>query len=158
MKKILPFLLIAIVILSLVVYGFWSKILVKQEKPPADGQQLGTLWQLKPEEEVRLNFAQIEEVVLDREGQKLIFWADDPVKDITFTQVEWHETKGYKEKTLLYTLDHLDPDRAIRLIYFLPETIPNLKLGFTLKDGSRREFLIAQSGQDGSILLIDPKA
>lgn len=158
MKRKVPLFLTAIAILSVALYALWSKGILGKEKPPADDHKGSTIWQLKPEGEGIPNFAQIQEFALDQEGQKLLFWADDTVKDIAFTRVEYHETKGFQEKELLYSLKTLAPDTAIRLTYYLPETIPNLKLGFTLKDGSRQEFLIAQSGEDGSILLIDPKA
>lgn len=145
------FLIGAIALLGL---GYWwGSSRAGEQKPPTSG----TIWQLKLEGDNTPNFTKYQEFAVDTEGQKLLFWADDTVKDITFTEVEYHETDGFEEKALLYKLDQLRPDTAIRLTYYLPETVPNLKLGFTLKDGSRMEFLIAQSGKDGSILLIDPK-
>ncbi len=115
-----------------------------------------TIWQLEFEGEGTPNFDKVYDVELDTQGQSLLFWADDTVKDIDFTAVEYHETKGFIDADTLYTFKELQSGEAIRLRYYLPETIPNLKISFTLKDSSRFDFLIAQSGKDGSILLIDP--
>ena len=97
------------------------------------------------------------EVKLDDVGESIVLLSTNSVYNIRIFSVSYEENSGnfFREQEQVY-LSSLHNGEYFTLQSSIPDVVPNLQLSWRLPDGSSQRYLISQSGEDGSILLIEP--
>jgi hypothetical protein len=95
-------------------------------------------------------------VAIDKEGQKFTLTAKGNVTGVKLSAVSYNEgTDDFSDEgTYLYFSD-LSSGQSIGVQASIPDVIPNLMISWRAADGTASQRLIAQSGKDGSMLLIE---
>ncbi|GEM_PF-1235078 len=93
----------------------------------------------------------------DEVGEEILLRSFNSVYNVRLFSVSYSEESGsfYQLSELAY-LSSLRNGEYITLQSSIPDVIPNVQLSWRLPDGSTQKYLISQSGEDGSILLIEP--
>jgi hypothetical protein len=89
---------------------------------------------------------------------KIIFRTNVTVKDFKFIAIEPDdEAEGaeYTETAVLYSLDELSPEKPLVVTWLEIGLMPHRGISFTDENGSEKYFYLAQSGEDGYLLLIE---
>ncbi|MDO4815814.1 MAG: DUF3298 domain-containing protein [Bacillota bacterium] len=93
----------------------------------------------------------LDTVTLDAEGQSVILTAEETVYAV---QLVLRNNETMSDNFLWYR-NYMTTDEAVELLSFIPDVQPNVILRYTLADGTVIERGISQSGEDGSIILIE---
>lgn len=90
------------------------------------------------------------------QGASILFRASGTVGAVSLLQVQYLEySDSYRaDNTLWYASELLDGD-VLMLRTWIPDTIPNRLLRYTGAQGPDQEYLISQSGKDGSLLMLE---
>ncbi len=82
-----------------------------------------------------------------------------PVPDFRLVALEYVETAdaryGFTVTEELFSVDCFVPEKPLLIHLELPETIPNVGIIYTDRQGETKLYSIAMSGRDGSTLLIE---
>lgn len=90
------------------------------------------------------------------QGQPIRFTADGPVHNVRLQRVQYNEhTGGFDPLGLLWYATSLQSGEMLRLLTYMPETMPNLKISYQGKNGREQVWYISQSGLDGALVLLD---
>ena len=92
------------------------------------------------------------------EPQKLIFTTDAPVKDFKFFTADFDEVDEnivFKVGEELFAAEKFTPESPVVIAWMDIGLIPNRGISYVDADGTTKYFTITQSGNDGSILLIE---
>lgn len=110
-----------------------------------------------------LSMSQVEEgsfpildiVMIDDTGEQLCLKSDTCVYDVTLSRVGYVEEleRFYTEETLWHC--SCMQDAGVQLTLTLPESVPNVALSYRSGDGGIHRCLLTQSGEDGSLVLMD---
>lgn len=76
------------------------------------------------------------------------------VRDVVVELVTSYDGENYTTLGTLFTASFLEGGKTVRLMVDLPDVIPNLRLTYTGANGTQVRY-ITQSGEDGSILLLE---
>ena len=100
----------------------------------------------------------IDKVTADSEGLELCLKAVGTVYDVSISSVEYADYSHKFFETASHWACSYMNDCAIQLVTLIPEGMPDLMISYTTADGTRQHILISQSGEDGSIILIDAES
>jgi hypothetical protein len=92
-------------------------------------------------------------LLVDEDGQHLCLMADGVVYDLELWRVAY--AGAFYPSHLLWHGSYLQ-NAALQLDTLIPDGIPSLMVRYKDADGNQVSRLISQSGEDGSLLLIDP--
>lgn len=100
-------------------------------------------------------YAQVDDGT-DGQGASILFQAEGTVGLVNLLQVQYLEfDDSYRaDNTLWYASELLDGD-VLMLRTWIPDTIPNRMLRYAGAQGPEQEYLISQSGKDGSLLMLE---
>lgn len=84
-------------------------------------------------------------VTVDEGAQSIILSAEETVYNL----------KLYSSERMLWQRNYLTDGEAAELICYIPDAIPNIVIEYRLADGSVITRGVFQSGEDGSILLVE---
>lgn len=100
-------------------------------------------------------FNRFHEVILEPEGEKILLHTDGTVSDVIIRQGTWNEDGIYfYSDATVFAANFMNSDDAIFLQTYIPDTMPNLQLQY-ISAGQQVTVYISQSGEDGSILLLE---
>lgn len=92
-------------------------------------------------------------VVLSEIGERFYFTADATVSNVRLTiGTSDFETFEFTPTHVIYALNRMTPSDSIAVTAYIPEILPDLMLSYT-SGGEKYEYLIGQSGYDGSVFL-----
>lgn len=94
----------------------------------------------------------IDRVVADENGEELCLTISGTAYDVKLSAVDY--TDRFFETGQLWYASHMT-DSAIQLLTVIPEGMPDLMLSYSDAQGENHRMLISQSGDDGSLLLVD---
>ncbi len=105
------------------------------------------------------NYTNIHSIDADKEvdeyAAKFALYTDGMIKNFTIIKVSMDfDTLEYKDEKQLFNLDTFDTDSVVVVRAFFDDTASNLKVTYTTDAGTVIRYLY-QSGQDGSILLLE---
>ena len=117
----------------------------------------------EPETAIAFTFATPEDpqprIVLDEGGSDLLLSAIAPVTQVQVLALEYHyddetEQEYFTVASTLYESDSWHAGDGVILRSYLPDTIPNLYIRCLRTDGTEEAHFLADSGRDGSLLLL----
>lgn len=85
--------------------------------------------------------------------QRFIIFADGTIYDVSLTRVDYFNDAFY-ENRLVWHASYLSGS-GVLVQAVVPEGMPNLMLRYLDENGVRHSYLVAQSGYDGSMLLLE---
>lgn len=95
----------------------------------------------------------------DKDCPRIIFTTNTVLKDFKFIEIGWYEDTGgnikFYEKTVLYSLKELSPEKAFVTAWMEQGSIPHRGVSFVDKNNTIKKFSIQMSGEDGSIYLTE---
>lgn len=95
----------------------------------------------------------------DEYGMKLLLTTDRTLRDFSLFSLIWDETAGElvvpAEGGELYRAAELTPDKPLVVWVSFPGILPTVGGSFTDADGTFKSFHIIQSGEDGSVSLME---
>ena len=94
----------------------------------------------------------IDRVVADEGGSELYVMVEGIAYNVKLSSVDY--TNSFYETAQHWYASYVQ-DSALQLVTILPEGMPNLMLSYNDADGNEHRMLITQSGQDGSLQLVD---
>lgn len=109
---------------------------------------------LRPEARENIPDGSIQELdrlTLDPDGQHVCLIAEGTVRNVRVSQVAYLE--HFYETAQLWTGSYMK-DCLLQLDVMIPDGMPNLMISFDDEQGNRTAYLLSQSGEDGSLLLI----
>jgi len=123
--------------------------------PAERSTAIGTVTATRWSDTDRNSLTQITEVILDREGEMVFLYTDKQVYDVFVEFGSWNEdgTQFTAEYTAFAT-PTLTPGDAVMLQTSIPDVMPTLRLTYLTGDTTVVQY-ISQSGEDGSIILLD---
>ena len=90
------------------------------------------------------------------QGACVLFTAHGPVEDISLVRVEYLEySNSFLDDGTLWYASHLNDGKTLQLRTWIGDVLPTLKIRWKQSDGKQEEYLISQSGRDGSLVLLD---
>lgn len=105
-------------------------------------------------EKNKADFSRIESIVIDKGGREMLFWADQKLDGIKLSAVSYEDSSdSYIENNVLFESDALDTGEALSITAYLPDVMSNLRVSFSFS-GKQYAYLLADSGKDGSLLLL----
>ena len=92
---------------------------------------------------------------LQEEGPDILILPKETLKDFRISYVEYDaDNNKFNETKDLYTLPSITPDKPVLFKFNMP-TIPGIKVSYTDESGIKQSGIIAESGMDGSLFLIE---
>ncbi len=136
-------------------YEKLSGILLDGYFPPETVLTEGTVSAEVFNQEDAARFQRFSEVILDSEGEKILLYTDGSVTDVRIRQGTWTEDGlDFIPEAMVFAANGLSQGDAVLLQASIPDTMSNLQLQYT-SNGETVTKYIGQSGQDGSILIMD---
>ena len=134
----------------------WLRLRMKEEYLPpeteADGELRG---EIADEPGECLYTADVD---TDGQGACVVFTAEGAVKDLRIVRAVYYEYGGsFGEAGDVLCVSRLEDGDRLCVRTWIPDVMPNLMLKYTDGSGQRREYLISQSGRDGSLVLMDAR-
>ena len=102
----------------------------------------------------RSSLKMLSTVTLDEDMQSVVISAEETVYSVSLVKIVDAGMYSYEENILWYR-SYMTTDEAVELICSIPDVQPNVILRYTLADGTVIERGIFQSGEDGSIMLVE---
>lgn len=100
----------------------------------------------------------LDKVTVSESGAELCLKAEGTVYDISISSVEYADySHKFFETDRHWNCSYMQ-NCAIQLLTDIPDGMPNLMIRYTTADGTAHHYLISQSGEDGSIILIDAES
>ncbi len=97
----------------------------------------------------------LDKVEVSADGEELCLKAVGTVYDINISSVEYADYNHKFFETDRHWACSYMQNCAIQLVTLIPDGMPNLMISYTTADGVQHQYLISQSGEDGSVFLID---
>lgn len=94
----------------------------------------------------------IDRVVADENGEELCISVKGTAYDVKLSAVDY--TDQFFETAQLWYASYMS-DSALQVLTVVPEGMPNLMISYNDAQGENHRMLISQSGEDGSLLLVD---
>lgn len=97
----------------------------------------------------------VDKVIADEQGTELFVAVSGTVYDIRISVVSYTDYSGkFFETQHLWNCSYMN-DCALQLKTDIPDGMPNLMISYYTADGQRVNRLLTQSGEDGSLILVD---
>ena len=108
-----------------------------------------------PAEDVEDGSLEIVDMVkVFEDGTMIYLVAEGSVKDLRIASVDYFDYNGtFNENAVRWSCSRLK-DAAVQLLTVIPDGMPNLKISWRDAGGEQIRYL-SQSGEDGSLLLVD---
>ena len=130
----------------------WLRGQIREEYLPAEtgasGSLIGAITDQVPEADSTVDDG------TNAQGACVLFRADGPVDEVRITRVSCSEYGGYAENGTLRYFSHLQDGETILLRTWFGDVFPTLKIGWRGSGAQREEFLLFQSGKDGSLVML----
>lgn len=97
----------------------------------------------------------IDLVVVDEAGEGLILKANDTIYDVTLSSVEYNNATGGFMTTAEHWFCSYMQDNAVQISVIIPDGMPTLMVSYKTADGEEVNKLVTQSGEDGSMILMN---
>lgn len=99
------------------------------------------------------------DVIVDEEAEPIVLLPLRDMKDAALEWVEWDESglEAVGAKTL-YAAELLSPGDNLRIYSYFSDMMPNLRIRYTDAEGAEMIWYLADSGMDGSLLILSPYA
>lgn len=94
----------------------------------------------------------VDTVTVDEEGQSVILSAEETVYNVKLMYADSDSVMHP-----LWIRNYLTTGEAVELLTYIPDVMPNIMVEYTIADGTVVTRGIFQSGEDGSILLVEPE-
>lgn len=106
--------------------------------------------------EEQLNqYAGANEFVIDEEGPSFLILPKEKITDFELSHVEYNgDNNNFDQGEVLYSIEELTPDKPLILKFYMPD-VAGLKASYTMESGMKQSVVIGESGEDGSIFLIE---
>lgn len=131
-------------------------LLKPQFFPTERGATGGTLTAIRTSEEGPGLLARLTEVVLSEDGEQFLLTANGTLYDVSIEQPRYgSDGVYYGTECTLFATAELHPGDAIRVSHMFVDVLPNLQVSYS-DGGTRTTVALFQSGEDGSILVIEP--
>ncbi len=106
--------------------------------------------------EEQLNqYGNANEFVIDEEGSSFLILPKEKITDFELSHVEYNgDNNSFDQGEVLYSIEELTPDLPLILKFYMPD-VAGLKASYTTASGMRQSVVIGESGEDGSIFLIE---
>ncbi len=103
-----------------------------------------------------LPYKQIPEVILDQDGEQVLLHTDGVLQNVSIHVITGPDADNEESSNgyTVFAAEYISPNDAIMLQCDLPAGRPNLVLRY-VSEGANRQLYISQSGEDGSILLLE---
>jgi len=99
-------------------------------------------------------FAQVFPVTIDAEGEEISLFSGTTLYDVRLTLGSW-VNEQFLDTYTVFAANHLTSEDLLLVHAYIPDTQPNLKIAIRTSEEDHRTYYISQSGEDGSILLLD---
>ncbi len=97
----------------------------------------------------------LDRVVIDPNGEELCLTVSGTVYDLTVVSVGYiSDDVGFYETAQHWSCSYLH-DASLQLVTVLPEGMPDVMVRYTDADGTVHSLVVTQSGEDGSLILVD---
>ncbi len=105
-------------------------------------------------EKNKSDFTHVESIVIDKEGREMLFWAEQKLDSVKLAAVSYDDSSdSYIENNILFETEALKSGEALSVTAYLPDAMANLRISFSFA-GENHAYLLADSGKDGSLLLL----
>lgn len=94
----------------------------------------------------------IDRVTADETGTEICLSVEGTVYDVKLSRVDYTDT--FFETAQPWACSYMS-NCAIQVLTTLPEGMPDLMLSYKTADGETHTFLVSESGEDGSLILVD---
>ena len=94
------------------------------------------------------------EIRVDEEAPAFWLFVDSGVTDLKVELLEWKEDLTLASATTLHTDDRFLPDEALAIHAYIPDMMPTLRVSCVDAFRIAESWLITESGEDGSLMLI----
>lgn len=100
-------------------------------------------------------FAQTIPVTLDAEGEEIAIFSGNVVHDVQLAHGSLGHDEQFTVSQILFAANRLTEDDLLLIHAYIPDGYPNLRLTLHSEAEETRTYYITQSGNDGSILLLE---
>lgn len=101
------------------------------------------------------DFEQFYDVSIDDEGETILLSTNGLVYDLTLEYGSWDmDGMVFYPSATVFAASSLSFSEAVTLHLFIPDVMSNMRLTYTTDEGTIQKYIF-QSGEDGSILLLD---
>ena len=94
----------------------------------------------------------------DSEGACVLFTSRGTAEAVRLTRVTWTEYGGFVDDGLLWYASRMEDGESLLVRTWFGDVLPTLKIGWQRPDGTRDEYLLFQSGKDGSLVMFEDDA
>ena len=107
------------------------------------------------EEEDLSTYDQANQFTIDEGGSGFLILPKDIITDFAITHVEYNaDTEGFDDAEELYSIPELTPEKPLILTFYMPD-VAGMKVSYTTVDGIKQSVVVGESGEDGSLFLIE---
>lgn len=99
-------------------------------------------------------FQQVASVTLDAEGEEIALFSGTALYDVELSFGTWINDQ-FTDVQTLFAANRLTAEDLLLIHASIPDTMPNLSISVRAGEEDYRVYFISQSGEDGSILLLD---
>ena len=97
----------------------------------------------------------LDRVVIDPEGEELCLTVSGTVYDLTVVSVGYiSDDVGFYETAQHWSCSYMH-DASLQIVTVLPEGMPDVMIRYTDAAGTTHSVVVTQSGEDGSLILVD---
>lgn len=97
----------------------------------------------------------LDKVSIAQNGSEFRVYAEGTVYDVSITSVTYiNDDKGFYQTDTHWFCSYLS-NLGVQVQTVIPEGMPDLMISFRDRNGTAHSFLITQSGEDGSVLLLE---
>ncbi len=101
------------------------------------------------------SFDHVHSIPVDPEGESVALFTGSMVYNIRLVGGSWTDESNFQVETTYFAANRLDAKDLLLIRTMIPDTMPNLCVSMQTGDAEYRTYFIGQSGEDGSILLLE---
>lgn len=101
------------------------------------------------------SFDHVHSIPVDPEGESVALFTGSLVYNVRLVGGSWIDESNFQVETTYFAANRLDAKDLLLIRTMIPDTMPNLCLSMQTGDEEYRTYFIGQSGEDGSILLLE---
>lgn len=106
-------------------------------------------------EEQLKNYENANLLLLAEDGASLLVLPKEKITDFSISYIQYDATlEKFQEVETLYSIEELSPEKPLIIKMNMPD-LPTIKASYTSSSGMQQSVVIAESGKDGSIFLIE---
>lgn len=101
------------------------------------------------------SFDHVHSIPVDTEGESVALFTGSLVYNVRLVGGSWVDENNFQEEITYFAANWLDARDLLLIRTMIPDTMPNLRVSMQIGDAEYRTYFIGQSGEDGSILLLE---